>query len=683
MQITRSGTLRAVAMVVLAMSAGCGADDGSNAEPGDVLGDAAAGEEVAVVDAVEAAGPDGTGDVPKDEATAQETSGDETASEEPGTEVAAEIVAEIAEEPGLDVTPDEETAAGEEATTDLPPTDEGVEAGITCTGGLEPCGAGELATCVDVTNGSLHCGDCTTVCAGGLACVEKACSSVGLEDLGVDASDFTAPVPTCSTAASSGFGPGQALTLALAGTNVTHLVIAAPDGRISVNGHLCVNSAGAELQTSGPADVAVRSIAVLGSATVAETVLVDLLQGPFGPGIFWANGDAGIVVDLGAGPGDRFLVRATLGSDHVSLGRFEAGMVGLDVTGDREPDLGVNGAEEFAVALLAGDDVATAGGWPLPTATPEDTPMVLAPMAVPVAFFGGDGDDRFTMGPTAGNGVVVHGGPGRDIIDYGARAANLFVSLDGLANDGEPLANGGAGEKDNIDGTDIEVVLGGSGDDELMAGLQDAELHGGPGNDTLDGENGYDVLVGGPGNDFINGGAGDDLILESGLDAFYDPPIERGAGSDVINGGSGFNKVDYGERTADLTLTLCVNEALVGPPTGTPGGECSDYDGDPLVAESDNVINVQWLIGGSGNDTLVGSTGDETLEGGAGNDTIRGGDGNDTLYGGDGDDKLYGDAGDDFLEGGDGNDQFDGGPGDGDLCSGDETDSFPTVNCEF
>ncbi len=679
MGIARRWVLGTVAMAVVGLSAGCGSDDGSTAQPTDVAGDAAGGEDVAVADAVEAPAPDGAVDVPADEAFVQEMTGEEGSPEETGSEV----VAEIADEAGPDGTPDGDAATGDEAATDLPPLDEGVEAGLTCDDGLAPCGVGAAATCVDLASSSLHCGDCTTSCAGGQACVQKACSSVGLADLGVAAADFADAVPACSNAASSGFGAGQALTLALGGTGLTHVVIAAPDGRISVNGHVCVNGAGAELRTSGPADVAVRSIAVQGKAGVVETVLVDLLQGPFGPGIFWGNGDPGIGVDLGGDPGDRFLVRATSGSDHVSLGVFVSGRIAIDVTGDLQPDLGVFGAGQFALALLAGDDVATAGGWALPVADPEDTPVVLAPVPVPVTVFGGDGDDRFPMGATPGRGVVVHGGPGRDIVDFSARTANLFVSLDGLANDGEPLANGGTGEQDNIDGTDVEVVLGGSGDDELIAGLLDAELHGGPGNDQLDGENGNDILVGGPGNDVINGGSGDDLILEGGLDTLYDPPIPRGTGSDVINGGSGTDKVDYTGRTADLTITLCINEALTGPPTGAAGGECTDYDGDPLVIESDNLINVEWLVGGSGNDTLVGSTGDETLEGGPGNDTLYGGPGNDTLYGGEGDDRLFGEAGDDYLEGGVGNDQMDGGPGDGDICIADEFDSLQPVNCEL
>jgi Ca2+-binding RTX toxin-like protein len=466
---------------------------------------------------------------------------------------------------------------------------------------------------------------------------------------------------------------------------------------------------------------------------------------------------------------------------------------------------------------------------------------------------GGLGNDIFLMGAVANCGVVVSGGAGIDTVDYSSRTAAVNVSLDGTANDGDPTANSGAGEKGNLNATDLEIVLGGSGNDTLTASALGSELHGGAGNDTLNGGNASDVLVGDSGNDTINGGAGDDYIVESaalgalastmGMASTLTPALSgtptayanvvvvittggttggtaisykvsqdngatfpttqtgvsgasitvsgvtlalgspkvavtgdtftwkqfaptSGSGNDLINGGTGVDKVDYSGRAGNLTITLCVDPAATGAPTANPlPAECSDSDGDPAVLaatlgvtgavsgaggkvqltmastatlatgdtvtvaaivgtteangtwvinvddathitltgttfanaytsggtvaahrpESDNLVNVEWLVGGAGNDTLTGSTADETIEGGAGNDTIHGGAGNDTLYGDAGNDFIYGDAGDDYCEGGAGDDFINGGAGDGDICVADAADvTTPApLNCEL
>jgi Ca2+-binding RTX toxin-like protein len=77
------------------------------------------------------------------------------------------------------------------------------------------------------------------------------------------------------------------------------------------------------------------------------------------------------------------------------------------------------------------------------------------------------------------------------------------------------------------------------------------------------------------------------------------------------------------------------------------------------------ILTMDVIKGGKGNDSLVGSEGDDTLKGLAGRDTLDGKAGNDLLLGGDdfdrlwggkGDDVLLGDGGDDIMNGGAGND---------------------------
>ncbi len=287
---------------------------------------------------------------------------------------------------------------------------------------------------------------------------------------------------------------------------------------------------------------------------------------------------------------------------------------------------------------------------------------------------GGDGDDTFDMGSESDCGDSLTGGAGSDKVDYQKRKANLTITVDTAANDGE------ASEADKVF-TDIEIVLGGSGDDTITGSANADQLHGGLGNDTLNGGAGNDTLVGGDGADTCNGDAGDDTILESGTDTQYTVTVTRGAGNDVTNGGAGNDKVDYSARTATVDLTLCVDaNDNVGLPTSTASA-CTDDDG--VGAEADKTTNVEYVMGGTAADNLTGGSAAETFEGGAGNDVIIGGAGDDTLYGDDGDDNLQGGDNDDYIDGGAGNDTIHGGNSDGDICVGDGSDVAAQVACEL
>jgi hypothetical protein len=52
---------------------------------------------------------------------------------------------------------------------------------------------------------------------------------------------------------------------------------------------------------------------------------------------------------------------------------------------------------------------------------------------------GGDGNDRFDQGDVINGNDVLNGGPGIDLADYHARELQVSVTLDGIANDGQPL----------------------------------------------------------------------------------------------------------------------------------------------------------------------------------------------------------------------------------------------------
>ena len=119
------------------------------------------------------------------------------------------------------------------------------------------------------------------------------------------------------------------------------------------------------------------------------------------------------------------------------------------------------------------------------------------------------GDDLFDEEAAANGRDTINGGTGEDRVDYSARTQPLFISLDGVADDGE------ASEQDNI-GTDVEDVTGGSSDDTITGNALGNKLDGMAGDDTLNGLGGNDELCGGAGYDTLNGGDGDD-ILDEGL----------------------------------------------------------------------------------------------------------------------------------------------------------------------
>jgi Ca2+-binding RTX toxin-like protein len=116
---------------------------------------------------------------------------------------------------------------------------------------------------------------------------------------------------------------------------------------------------------------------------------------------------------------------------------------------------------------------------------------------------GGGGRDRLDG---AGNTDTLKGGAGSDYAYYRSRNFDLKLSLDGIANDGEP------GEKDLITG-DVENIEGGKGDDVISGDAHNNVLRGNEGNDTLTGNRGDDSLDAGPGRNSLYGGRGDDVLV--------------------------------------------------------------------------------------------------------------------------------------------------------------------------
>ncbi|MDQ2910695.1 MAG: hypothetical protein M3R39_06735, partial [Actinomycetota bacterium] len=152
-------------------------------------------------------------------------------------------------------------------------------------------------------------------------------------------------------------------------------------------------------------------------------------------------------------------------------------------------------------------------------------------------FFNCAGGGNDTLDGGAGPDAV-YGGPGTDTVTYASRTASVFVTLDGVANDGE------AAEGDNV-ADDVENVTGGSGDDNITGSSASNLISGGAGGDDVllgeptdsfdNGSSGIDTIVGGDGNDALRGGNGHNLLVGGdGNDALYGGP-----GADRIDGGPG------------------------------------------------------------------------------------------------------------------------------------------------
>jgi serralysin len=185
----------------------------------------------------------------------------------------------------------------------------------------------------------------------------------------------------------------------------------------------------------------------------------------------------------------------------------------------------------------------------------------------------------------------------------------------------------GSAKADKLIGTDNDSLIDGRGGNDKIFGrdLNDTAL-GGPGNDTF-------ML--GYGSNVAEGGAGRDLFLD-----YW--------GNDTFDGGDGIDTVSFRFATFGVTVDL----SLSGP---------------QFNMGSDQLIDVENVIGGNFADTIFGSEGRNVLKGQKRADAISGGDGNDILLGG---------KGADTLDGGNGNDRLIAGPGNDSLTGGANADTF-------
>ncbi|MFA9399625.1 MAG: calcium-binding protein, partial [Acidobacteriota bacterium] len=205
-------------------------------------------------------------------------------------------------------------------------------------------------------------------------------------------------------------------------------------------------------------------------------------------------------------------------------------------------------------------------------------------------------------------------------------------------------------------------LTGGPGNDTLLAeGPTGGDLRGNDGNDTITGGDGDEDVRANAGNDTVVTGVGDDLVFDGpgddivstgpGRDRLIDDAIANG--TDVLDGGEGLgDSMDSRSRTGSLSMSL--------------NGVADDGE----AGEGDNLIGIEQIDSGSGNDTLTAGSDPVVLRANDGDDVITGGPGPDSLDGGSDDDTVDGGGGNDFIDGADGSDQLRGNNGDDEFESG-------------
>ena len=340
-------------------------------------------------------------------------------------------------------------------------------------------------------------------------------------------------------------------------------------------------------------------------------------------------------------------------------------------------------------------------------------------------LFGGGGDDKIVAGLGDDR---VEGGAGADTLDAGTdEYPGLTPGFGGVDTLSYASSTGGVridlsrqyaagGATNEQQRAHYAVGSGGDASGDKFRGFE--HVTGGMGNDRLTGDAYNNLLIGGPGADVLDGGA--PHVINAGADGQFGTAddVMTGADTDTVSyaGSSAGVTITFTERTrrvnnedvtthdgvgsggdaegdrllnidkvigtahddmfiaSNLTQQFDGGENAVIDDPMTPDDERIDSDTvsyanldvsvGTIVAGSANYLNIENLIGGSGDDTLIGDANPSRLVGNAGEDILSGFAGADTLIGGAGNDNIGGGDGFDLLNGGPGGDHMDGDTGD-------------------
>ena len=238
------------------------------------------------------------------------------------------------------------------------------------------------------------------------------------------------------------------------------------------------------------------------------------------------------------------------------------------------------------------------------------------------SYQGGAGNDIYYVSNSA-DIVLEQAGNGIDFI-YTLVSYALSSNVEALVlMEGAGAINGTGNSQNN-------TITGNSADNVIDGGAGADNLSGGAGNDSYVVDNAGDLVteVTGEGIDTVRATVSyaladnvERLILDANAGAIngtgnaLDNRIVGNASNNIIDGAAGSDTIDYSVATHGIVVALSGAGEAVGLDIGT-----------------DQLLGIENVIGGSGNDILSGNSAANLLDGGAGDDTLAGGAGDDTYY---------------------------------------------------
>ncbi|RJG40892.1 calcium-binding protein [Mesorhizobium sp. DCY119] len=295
-------------------------------------------------------------------------------------------------------------------------------------------------------------------------------------------------------------------------------------------------------------------------------------------------------------------------------------------------------------------------------------------------LIGGTGDDTFYIAGSSFGIDSFNGGDGADEIRVNGNISVSQINFSSAkVSSVETLALGGYSFDGTIGNDTFNLSAIGAissnrimnlndGDDNFIGHAGVNYVNGGSGNDRLDGGAGNDELTGAEGNDTLIGGTGDDTFYIAGS-SFGIDTFSGGDGADTIriNGNISVSQIDFSAAKVSSVETLALGGYSFD---GTIGNDRFNLSAIGAISSNRTMnlndgndvfighVGVNYVNGGSGNDSLDGGAGNDELSGGEGGDSVLGGTGDDDLYGNNGNDVINGGVGDDYMNGGAGNDIF-------------------------
>ncbi|MEM7213313.1 MAG: calcium-binding protein, partial [Pseudomonadota bacterium] len=350
-----------------------------------------------------------------------------------------------------------------------------------------------------------------------------------------------------------------------------------------------------------------------------------------GDALVFGSSSVPIVVNLGAGTGDRFTMDWSNVTANLNITAGDGTFASRYRSGTFETNTYINtvGVEHWELSGGSGADQFTGGAF-ADRFEGNDGADTLRGLGGDDGLFGGAGGDRLEGG--TGNDTLeggagadfMYGGEGIDTVSYESSALGVFIDLGNATVDlGDAVGDRITGFE-NATGSAFDDLIYGDTGGNTLRGLDGTDIVlAGDGNDDVDGGDGRDAIAGQAGNDTIRGGEGDDLL-------------DGGTGNDTLDGGLGDDVflIDH----ADDVLIEAAGEGYDRAFAVTSVVLGDHVEAGQLIAPGDLSLTASstgsWLQGNSDNNTLTGQGANDRLDGNEGQDTINGGLGNDVLEGG-------------------------------------------------